>query len=800
MKFNRKMMLVILTVCFLVSTTLFACTAKEQVYEPTQIVLSYTENELSLNVGETFTVVVADNVHFKNGINYSSSDDKIATISSNGEIAAVAAGSCVITVTSGDLKKELNVTVTMPSDYYIVLDRLNSKVGTGSEIDVTAKVYANGALTEEVAQWSVDVTDTNKVELTTNGNTVVVRAKEAGKYLLTATAKGVSSSIEIEAVDGAYVTDYEAIQTPVVVADKNYADVEGFDYWKDVNKTVKYNGGIEFIPKKDGVNNPLTLDARFVNVGKKKFAKMNVIFEHSVSSGITVDVYKDAAMTEKVFTAENVISGDAITIPTYLFSNSANSAVFVFDGVSDGSKIKVQSLSFNTINYATSEYLSLWSADYERTPVGGSSGVTLSFYKDAERPSLYFSPEKIKEMADDGCNAIEFRAYNSGFSFWFNAYGGKDPTKKLLTNKIYDSGTAFTLELSDLLDAASGEYFLRLQPAGWWQSSHSFSIADFCFVSVKLAEEIRQESLQKAITANISTADYDWAANSAAECAWIANGTKSFDGGVKVNCNGKTGALTLDSNLITAAIDAGYDTVKFTVEKVGNYDFWLKVYNNAANTKTLNTVSKLTTNSKELSFNLSALKYNEEYSLYITTAGWDQSDHYLKVTSLKFIDSESIRKAALSTLITAKISDSTYDWAANEAALCAWKSSGAKSFAEGVKSNCKDVLTLDPTLLKAAAEQGYDSITISAKNVGNYQFWFKIYKGETSDCNGDTNKVDVKQICKTATEGSVTETYNLSQLKEAASDNWYMHVSSAGSSSSGHYMVITSLKFSKTNA
>jgi len=46
------------------------------------------------------------------GVVWKSSDDKIATVSSNGIITAVAAGTATVTATSGSLTSSVAVTVT----------------------------------------------------------------------------------------------------------------------------------------------------------------------------------------------------------------------------------------------------------------------------------------------------------------------------------------------------------------------------------------------------------------------------------------------------------------------------------------------------------------------------------------------------------------------------------------------------------------------------------------------------------------------------------------------------------------
>ena len=144
------------------------------------------EDSLTLELGEEKTLTITKDGDFT--LTLVSSDDSVATVDQNGKVKALKAGTCKITISVEDNKKEVNVTVNTP---VLTLTGKNKMTATESqklEYTITSKLV-------ETINW--ESSDTSIATVDDKGN---VKALKGGSVVITATAmtSNVSHSITIE--------------------------------------------------------------------------------------------------------------------------------------------------------------------------------------------------------------------------------------------------------------------------------------------------------------------------------------------------------------------------------------------------------------------------------------------------------------------------------------------------------------------------------------------------------------------------------------------------------------------------
>ncbi len=143
---------------------------------PSEVVsenIKLNKTDLSLDIGEKFALnVTLIPSSGKEVIKYSSNDENIATVSENGEIKGVGAGSTIIVVTveGTDLKAECKVDVSnniiIAKDLFVQHERVNLKVGETYQINVTV-------IPSDTIDKSLIYTSTNEKFLTVSKDGLV---------------------------------------------------------------------------------------------------------------------------------------------------------------------------------------------------------------------------------------------------------------------------------------------------------------------------------------------------------------------------------------------------------------------------------------------------------------------------------------------------------------------------------------------------------------------------------------------------------------------------------------------------
>ena len=176
--------------------------------------------DFDLGIGRTQSLGVVcnpENTTDDINVEWTSSDNKVATVDENGVVTALAEGTAVITAKVGDKTASVTVTVKGIPITSITIDA-PSKVLVGGNVDIKVTVNPTDATYN---MSDLKVVSSNSDVLTINEDGTIV-AKGLGKAILTVEApNGVKSQVEIEVVD-----DTADIENGETTVEEEKAEVE----------------------------------------------------------------------------------------------------------------------------------------------------------------------------------------------------------------------------------------------------------------------------------------------------------------------------------------------------------------------------------------------------------------------------------------------------------------------------------------------------------------------------------------------------------------------------------------------
>ena len=171
-------------------------TVNKKIYHVESVSLDKASLELTEGDKATLTATVfPDNATNKN-VSWTSSDEKIATVSANGEVTAIAHGKATITVTTEDGAKTAKCEVTVNAKTIhvesITLNKTELRLERLDRYTLTATVQPDNATNKEV-KWSTS--DDNIVAFFFGD----IMAKQAGTAIITATTVdgGLTATCEV---------------------------------------------------------------------------------------------------------------------------------------------------------------------------------------------------------------------------------------------------------------------------------------------------------------------------------------------------------------------------------------------------------------------------------------------------------------------------------------------------------------------------------------------------------------------------------------------------------------------------
>jgi len=176
----------------------------------TEIALNKTELNLLAGKSETLQLTIVPE-NSTDAVTWKSSDVKVATVTNNGIVEAVGAGTATIKVTVGDLSTSCKVNVIQPVTS-ISLNAVRVSMYALNTYQLTATVSPSNAFDSTVTWSSADDTIATVDE---NG---LVTALKKGTVMITATANdgsGKSANCEFYVISDAFVvTDVEHFESP----------------------------------------------------------------------------------------------------------------------------------------------------------------------------------------------------------------------------------------------------------------------------------------------------------------------------------------------------------------------------------------------------------------------------------------------------------------------------------------------------------------------------------------------------------------------------------------------------------
>lgn len=216
--------------------------------------------ELTINVGNTSAVsctVLPEDATDKT-VNWSSSNNAVATVNDVGIITAVSAGTCTITASSGDITSTVNVIVKKPVEQ-VVLNKTDVTIKEEETFTFTYTIVPNDASEKNVTWISSD----NSVA-TVNANGTITGIK-AGTCTITASVDGKYAVVNITVKEKGpdFKKLYDELSSTwgwTLGSDYSYLSADTNSYNSDdyTNFSVLY--AIEDMNKKMGLPNSLYND------------------------------------------------------------------------------------------------------------------------------------------------------------------------------------------------------------------------------------------------------------------------------------------------------------------------------------------------------------------------------------------------------------------------------------------------------------------------------------------------------------------------------------------------------------
>lgn len=287
------------------------------------------ELEVDSTVHLSATVLPADATDAV--ISYQSSDSKIATVNSSGEVKGIAPGQVTIYISSGGVKKQISLTVKMAttaiklnSDYQIL------KPGETFQIKPVVKpMGAKGSITYKSLDTDVaTVSESGVITAKECGDTVIVVSNGDMQVSVSVLVNNEGSLVEeVPLSDG--MSNNEEFIFPDMINAKQYPIISSkilkYFYEKEKVLTIKGEQYTIFLDGKDIVNFENELDTRIlfkqveegitfvINNGEKLCGKIVVDISDKVETEKYLYLYNDAKQKYEKLTVDDI---DLLTIDT----------------------------------------------------------------------------------------------------------------------------------------------------------------------------------------------------------------------------------------------------------------------------------------------------------------------------------------------------------------------------------------------------------------------------------------------------------------------------------------------------
>lgn len=125
MKFIKKLCITIVTIVFMAGFNVFTVPENEILTSSVQAAsIKINTKKKTLKVKQSYTLKISGT---KKKVKWTSSNNKVATVSSKGKVTAKKKGTATITATVGNKKYTCKITVTNPTSKTVYITRTGSK-------------------------------------------------------------------------------------------------------------------------------------------------------------------------------------------------------------------------------------------------------------------------------------------------------------------------------------------------------------------------------------------------------------------------------------------------------------------------------------------------------------------------------------------------------------------------------------------------------------------------------------------------------------------------------------------------
>jgi len=208
MKKKLKYIYILIISIFISITTVYA--------EVTAITLKKNETTLGIGYSETLKYDLPSGLNSSNII-WRSSNEKVATVDSNGKVTAIAYGSTIIMASINGSTSTCNITVS--ANYIPVsgvnLNKSNLNMTIGSSENLISTISPSNASNKDVTWRS---SNTSVATIDQNGK---VTAKKIGTTIITVSSSGYSATCTINVIDTIKLKGITVNKTTLTLKEKN---------------------------------------------------------------------------------------------------------------------------------------------------------------------------------------------------------------------------------------------------------------------------------------------------------------------------------------------------------------------------------------------------------------------------------------------------------------------------------------------------------------------------------------------------------------------------------------------------
>ncbi len=218
---------------------------EEEYIEVTDIEIA--DYESVLEVGSTMslsgTVLPVDAT--ETSISYTSSDTSIATVSSTGEVKGIGKGNVTITLSAGEFKKEVKLTVKVATNS-ISLNSNYLVLKSGETYQISAKVYPDQA-DQAVSYKSVDtsiatVSESGFVTANTTGTTIIVISNEDKSVAVSVIVNQVVKYEQLDKAEDKEVASQVVCPDVILASEQSVVDSKLLKHLYETKRTLEIVG------------------------------------------------------------------------------------------------------------------------------------------------------------------------------------------------------------------------------------------------------------------------------------------------------------------------------------------------------------------------------------------------------------------------------------------------------------------------------------------------------------------------------------------------------------------------------